>query len=1001
MLLTDIGQLLGSFPSGPEVGTAQVTGVIADSRQAQPGTVFVAVRGAAVDGHAYITRAIEGGCIAVVAETVPEHLPVPCFSVSDSHAALGTLAAAWYEFPAAHMHCIGITGTNGKTTTSWLLEKILQQAGCQTGVIGTVNYRYQDGSGNAVVHKASLTTPDPLHLQALLREMADNGVSHVIIEASSHALMQKRLAHIDFEVALFTNLSRDHLDYHGDMTTYFETKQLLFSSCLRENGTAVVVMDSRTGEEKYARRLVDGMQKKNILTVGLSGEWTIHAEHIRQRLQGMTCTFVIKGKPVQIQTSLTGVHNVLNMLGAAGIAHSLGFSAKQIQSGLAAVRQVPGRLERVSLAGTAAENQPAVFVDYAHTPDGLENVLAFLREMTSGRLFCVVGCGGDRDAGKRSLMGNIAAGLADVVIFTSDNPRGEKPEDILSAMESGVQQTDKKFVAAKDMMANDAPEHGYLMEVDRKKAIHLACVLAQPGDVVLIAGKGHEQYQIHGQQRIFFDDRVEVKNGLSRWTVPHLLAATGGRLEKTDSHPMLGTISTDTRTIADGDIFLALRGDHFDGHAFVQNALDRGAKAIIVEEVPAELLGQVPVVIVTDTLTALGDLARYRRTLLAEGLKVIGITGSSGKTTLKEMTAAIFEQFYGQDGQTGAVLKTQGNFNNMIGLPLSLLPLTAQHKVAILEMGMNNPGEILRLTEIGDPDIGCINNIQEAHLQGLGDISGVAAAKGELFAGLRRQGIRVVNYDDRNVVNQAEKYPGEKIGYAITPAGRRRDPEVRVTRVIGLGERGNRFTLHIGPWHERITMTAPGIHNVHNAAAATAIAHAAGVDTKSIVQGLTRFRTVDKRMQFMQLPSGLQVLNDCYNANPASMAASLRTVATFGSSGCRRIAALGDMLELGAQSAAAHREVGRLVANLGFDFLVVTGSMRGEVAAGAVGAEMAAENIMTCTDILAVADWLYHLVISGRLRQDDWLLVKGSRGMRMEHLLTELQNRFAPVRCER
>ncbi len=1000
MYLKELDKILCSRMLGTRGGKSTVTAIAADSRQIVKGAVFVAVKGAVVDGHDFIEQAVEKGCLAVVAEHLPDVVKgseTPCFLVEDSHAALANLAAAWYGYPAAELKLIGLTGTNGKTTTSWLLENVLQQAGAHTGVIGTVNYRYQDAAGKMVVHPAPLTTPDPLQLQALLREMVEAKVSHVLIEASSHALVQKRLVGINFDVALFTNLSRDHLDYHHTMEEYYAAKKKLFTSFLKDTGVPVVVVDSMQEEDTYGKRLASELGLEKVITVGFSENCTVRGEQVQQGLEGTSCVCIVEGQQHLLRTPLTGGHNVLNMLAAAGVVYALLEPLKDACAGLAAVERVPGRLERVRLPGILPQDMPSVFVDYAHTPDGLENVLKSLQAVTPGRLIVVFGCGGDRDKGKRFIMGEVAGRLADAVVVTSDNPRSEEPMKIIAEIERGVKATGKGKVPLENLFATGVPENGYQVVADRKTAIQLACSLSRPDDVVVLAGKGHEQYQINGKEKVFFDDRIEAKNGLTRWTIPHLLAATKGRLIGPHQQVMFREVSTDTRSLQSGDVFVALSGESFDGHAFIDTAMEKGAGALIVEQDPARRLKNIPIIKVADTLKALGDLAAYRRRLLGSEVKVVAITGSSGKTTVKEMTASIFEQFNatGKDAQR-SVLKTKGNFNNLIGLPLSLLPLGAEHKVAVLEMGMNRAGEIARLTEIADPDIGCINNIQAAHLEGLGSIDGVAAAKAELFAGLMNEAIKVVNYDDPQVVRVAAQYDGHKIGYAVSAAGRRRKPVVKVTRIAGYGEQGSRFTLQIGDWKERILLSAPGIHSVHNAAAAAAICHAAGVDQKSIVEGLSSFQAVDKRMQFMDLPGGLKVLNDCYNANPSSMAAALQTVATFGTN-CRRVAALGDMLELGDRSAAAHQEVGRLAATLGYDLLAVTGASSREVAAGARKGGMAADQVMEFVDTVAMADWLYHLLISGRLSQDDWLLVKGSRGMRMENLIVELQNRFDPA----
>ncbi len=306
---------------------------------------------------------------------------------------------------------------------------------------------------------------------------------------------------------------------------------------------------------------------------------------------------------------------------------------------------------------------------------------------------------------------------------------------------------------------------------------------------------------------------------------------------------------------------------------------------------------------------------------------------------------------------------------------------------------MNAPGEIARLAAIADPDIGCINNIQPAHLLGLGSVQGVASAKGELFAGMRPEAVRVVNCDDPHVRRQAALSGGRQIGFAATPAGRRHKPLVRVTRPENLGERGMRFTLHIGNWSHRLTVPMPGSHNVSNCAAAAAVAHAAGIDPESIVRGLQEHVAVDKRLAVSVLPGGLQVVDDAYNANPSSMAAGLQTVAGFGV-GCRRMAALGDMLELGAAAAEAHKQIGGLVGGLGYDYLAVAGMHAENVAEAAQAAGMQPSHVRVFKEPQMMGEWVCQLLADGSLGARDWLLVKGSRGMRMEKLIDELELRL-------
>lgn len=971
-----------------------VTAVTGDSRKVAPGSIFVALRGEKVDGRAYIAEAMARGCLAVVVDDQEDRPTgaVPVIPVRDSHEALSRLVAAWHGNPAERMRLIAITGTNGKTTCSWLIEGMLLAAGYRPGVIGTVNYRYHDGKGVHVLGDAPLTTPDPETLQGLLHTMADNQVTHVIIEVSSHALTQKRLGAILFDVALFTNLSRDHLDYHGTMERYFAAKEELFRRHLKKGGVAVIVVDAVEGPQPaWGERLAASLPPHcSLIRCGFSEECEVHAAELGQTVLGCTCTLNLRGEQRAFVSPLTGRYNMLNVLAAAGVGLGLDLPIEQMCGGLEKVDRIPGRLERVNLPGAADSSGPVVFVDYAHTPDALENVLQTLRYLVTGRLVCVFGCGGDRDRGKRSLMGMVAARYAEVVILTSDNPRTEEPEAIIAAIADGVAAAGKQICSPYEVFSAASPLDGYTVISDRKAAIAQACSLAGSKDTILIAGKGHERYQIIAGERHFFDDRLEAMNGLLRWNVRHLLAATGGTLISGGQREVMGTIATDSRTLTPGDIFVALNGETFDGHAYIEAAITKGAAAVIVARLPETLRQQVLYIRVDDTLRALGQLAAYRRRLVGHRVKVAAITGSSGKTTVKEMTAAIFVEAMA-DVHTGIdpVLKTKGNYNNLVGLPLSLLPLEAGHRLAVLEMGMNAPGEIARLAAIADPDVGCINNVHPAHLQGLGSIEGVARAKGELFAGMRPEAVRVVNCDDPHVRAQAAQASGRQIGFAVTAAGRRHRPVVRVTRQHNLGERGMRFTLHIGAWQTRLTVAVAGAHNVANCAAAAAIAHAAGIAPEAVVRGLKGYETVDKRLVVSELPGGLRLVNDVYNANPASMAAGLRTVAAFGSR-CRHVAVLGDMLELGPAAEDLHRHIGALVGELGYSYLAVTGVYAPLVAQAAVAGGMEQANARTFPEPRAIAAWVCQMLTEGRLTPGDWVLVKGSRGMRMETFIEEL-----------
>ncbi len=466
----------------------EVKGLAYDSRKVKPGYLFVAIKGHRLDGHQFVEEAIgRGACGVVVQDSAALDHDMALkggnralIRVPDSRRALSRLSVNYYGRPFERLALIGITGTNGKTTTTYLLESILREAGAEPGVIGTINYRFKGRS-----KKAPVTTPESLDLMEILNEMAEAGVSHVVMEVSSHALDQGRVQDCPFKVRVFTNLSRDHLDYHRTMEDYFQAKARLFkvSADYEIPGiTAVINMDSPEG-----KRLL-GLTKIPAISYGLNAKAHVRAEQINSTREGME--FRLKGPQgeADIFSPLLGEFNIYNILAASSAAMALGVDLEGIKRGIKAVKCIPGRMERV-------DNAKGLFivVDYAHTPEALSRVLEALRPLVTGRIITVFGCGGDRDKGKRAMMGQVALLLSDMVIITSDNPRTEDPISIISAIEDGV--------------AKSGAKCPYDIHADRKEAIKAALQMAGPDDLVLIAGKGHEDYQIIGTTTRPFDDR--------------------------------------------------------------------------------------------------------------------------------------------------------------------------------------------------------------------------------------------------------------------------------------------------------------------------------------------------------------------------------------------------------------------------------------------------------------------------------------------------------------
>ncbi|MBI3456013.1 MAG: UDP-N-acetylmuramoyl-L-alanyl-D-glutamate--2,6-diaminopimelate ligase [Candidatus Rokubacteria bacterium] len=491
-----LADLLGVLPErelrGPMPGA--VRGLTDDSRRVTEGACFVAVRGLRTDGHRFIPQAVERGARAIVAEP-PDPVPggpVGRILVPDTRWALPRLADAYFGHPSRALLVVGITGTNGKTTTSYLVEALLRARGLETGIIGTIQYVIRGAA-----REASQTTPEALELQGLLAEMGAAGVGGVAMEISSHALELRRVDGVALDVAIFTNLTQDHLDFHGTMERYAQAKRRLFFELLRGGGkpgaTAVLNGDDPVGAS-WARELPGP-----VLTFGLGAGHAVRARVYESGWGGIRLTAETPAGSLRLASPLIGEHNVMNLLGGVAAGLALGLGPEAIVTALGGVASVPGRFERVD-----AGQDFLVVVDYAHTPDALRRVLETARRLTAGRLGVVFGAGGDRDRGKRPIMGRLAAELADRVWLTSDNPRSEDPKAIIAEIAAGVV---------------PPPPGGYTSDPDRREAIREALAWGRPGDTLVIAGKGHETYQVVGSRILPFDDRQVVREILTAMTL--------------------------------------------------------------------------------------------------------------------------------------------------------------------------------------------------------------------------------------------------------------------------------------------------------------------------------------------------------------------------------------------------------------------------------------------------------------------------------------------------
>jgi UDP-N-acetylmuramoyl-L-alanyl-D-glutamate--2,6-diaminopimelate ligase len=459
----------------------EVSGIAYDSRKVSAGFVFVAIKGMQTDGNRFVPQAIANGACGVVSSEPPlKPVAATWVQVTDERDALAVLAASFYRHPTAQLRLTGVTGTNGKTTTAYIVEAILKAAGHPAALLGTIEYR-----GPGIRYSAERTTPEAPDLQAFFRHVADEGWRYAVMEVSSHSIALKRVSRLHFDIAVFTNLSRDHLDFHGGMRSYFEEKKKLFQGL---DGAPPRLMVLNQDDSHYNE--LRSIDPSRVLSYGMGSAADICPTAYQFGWKGTEATYKTPMGHIDIRSSLVGTPNLYNLGAAIGTAAGLGISVDAIRTGIQNLKNVPGRFELIQRG-----QRFRVIVDYAHTDDALEKVLKSAREFTPGKLLVVFGCGGDRDRSKRPLMGAVAAANSDFVVVTSDNPRSEEPASIIGEIERGLKQ------------AGAVKDEQYMLCPDRREAIRLALARAAPDDTVVVAGKGHETHQTIGERTFDFDDR--------------------------------------------------------------------------------------------------------------------------------------------------------------------------------------------------------------------------------------------------------------------------------------------------------------------------------------------------------------------------------------------------------------------------------------------------------------------------------------------------------------
>ena len=922
---------------GKSVSDIEFNGITEKATEVQEGYVFCALKGTKANGADFVPEAVQKGAVAILTDQDLSS-EVPVIKVANPRALLTQIAAKLYS--SEQLKKVAVTGTNGKTSTVYYVSEIMNKLGVLTASMGTI------GVASPTINIAgSMTTPDAVTLNKTLHTLQEKGIQVVAMEASSHGLDQGRLNGNVIVAGAFTNLTRDHLDYHKTMENYLAAKAKLFSEGIQENGTAV--LNSDIPEYAFLKELCLKRGLK-IISYGKNAD-TLKLIKQTPTPNGQDLMIQVDGKEVVISTKIYGDFQAYNILTAVGLCMGLGKSWKEIEPILSELTPPAGRLENVGETPSGAQ----VFVDYAHTPDALERVLTSLRPHTKNQLCCLFGCGGNRDTGKRAQMGEIADRLADKIYITDDNPRDEDPSPIRAAIKEACPKGEEYD--------------------NRREAIRISIQNLKEGDVLVLAGKGHESGQLIKGVNYPFNDKIEAQLVLKSMKEQPLWPATELQMAlntSVDKNICAGGIVFDSRTIKLGDIFVALKTEANDGHKYVRQALEKGAVACIVDHEISDIFKENQIV-VPNTLKALDALARFSR--MRTEAQIIGITGSCGKTSTKEMLASCL-------AQQGRTYATQKNFNNNLGVPFTLANMPADTQYGVIEMGISHPGEMVELSDLVRPNVTLVTNIAPAHQEYFADTRAIASEKIHILDYQNKEGAIVLNCDDTQYQFLADT--ATKAGLKkIIRFGQGEKADFKLLSASFLDDK----TRVIAEWHgEKLSYELDfiGTHFALNSLAVLAAIDALGASVDQAIQDIQTLSPIQGRgKNFTAVVDGktVHIIDDAYNANPVSMSAGIKAL---GLRRGRKIAVLGDMLELGEKSYEMHLDILQELEQNNIDKLYAVGPIMGQVF------DLAPSDIQGAKAESAgdLADILWR-----DLQEEDWVLFKASHGIGLEALIRKLK----------
>ena len=851
-----------------------VEGISFNSKTVKKNFIFFAIEGTKASGTKYIEEAIKHGASAIISEKriKLENKKAAFFLVKDARKSLAEVSSTFYKKKPKHI--LAITGTNGKSSVSDFFYQILSLNKipvASIGTLGIISKKYKK--------KIKLTSIDPPSLHKNLNILAKNKVEHVILEASSHGLDQKRLDCLNIKTGIFTNLSHDHLDYHKNMKSYFNSKMYLFKKLIHKNSK--IITDEDIKEFKILKKIATKRKIKKI-TIGFkSGDIIILNAIYKNNKQFIK--ILVNKKIFVLEIPLIGFFQVKNLLMAILAAHQCGINYNKIFSQVKKINSVPGRLEQV----VCLKNNSNIIIDFAHTPEALENSLNSLKKQFKREILLVFGCGGERDKKKRLIMGKIAKKYCKEVFVTDDNPRNENPEKIRNEIIKGCKEKARNIG-------------------DRKKAIDTAIKELKSNQTLLIAGKGHEQSQDYGNKIINFSDKKIIKeivkkrkNYFKKYNYQDFLLnkAFGKNNIKNVKY---NNVSINTKTIKKNNLFISIKGKNNDGHTYAKEALDKGAISSVISK-NIKLLPKNKIIRVKNTFSSLINLAKVTRdNSLA---RIVGITGSVGKTTLKDLTSFILDNY-------GTVHCSPHSYNNKFGVSLSLSNLKKNIKYGIFEIGMDKKGEIEKLSKIVKPEIGVITNITGAHFKNFNTLSDIAKAKGEIIDNTIEGGTVILNKDDNFFNFFYNKAKLKKLNIISFSFENTAD-----ISLLNIKKTKNNYKLKIKVKNKIFFFIVPYFikNYINNILACIAILFALNLDLKKIKRKFINFIIPSGRgdvKMVKKFKKSFMLVDESYNANPLSMLSAIENMKHYKiKKNSKKLIFLGDMLELGSKSKKLHKNL--------------------------------------------------------------------------------------------